>query len=211
MSRLLELFKGTGSVGEVFTSLYPDSEIISLDINPATNPTHCCDIINFQYEQYPRDYFSCIWASPDCTYFSTAQYRWIKSEKTKDSYKWESREHLETKRRECWKYVERVVQIIEYFNPPAFFIENPARGAMRHVPVLASIPKYEFAYCQFGFLYQKPTAIWSNRPLVSNKCKCIGKHIAQIGNKRDAGGSYVATTNDRYKIPAPLLLYLLTT
>ena len=36
MSRLLELFKGTGSVGEAYKTLYPEAEIISLDINPAT-------------------------------------------------------------------------------------------------------------------------------------------------------------------------------
>ena len=64
--RVLELFKGTGSVGRVIKENYPEAEIISLDILKKYQPTHCCDILTFDYKQYPRGHFDLLWASPEC-------------------------------------------------------------------------------------------------------------------------------------------------
>ena len=47
MPRLLELFKGTGSVGRAFEALGWD--VTSLDIDPKANATYTCDIADFDY------------------------------------------------------------------------------------------------------------------------------------------------------------------
>ena len=75
MVRLLELFSGTGSVGNVCETLGWES--ISVDIElPAT---HRCDIMVFDYKKYPKDYFDIVWASPPCTEYSKAKTRGLRN------------------------------------------------------------------------------------------------------------------------------------
>ncbi len=47
--KLLELFKGTGSVGKVFKELYPNGDVVSVDILKKYSPTFCGDIMDFDY------------------------------------------------------------------------------------------------------------------------------------------------------------------
>ena len=69
LMRLLELFSGTGSVGNVARNM--GFEIISLDMDmEATIKT---DIMNWDYTIYPRKHFQVIWASPPCTEYSRAK------------------------------------------------------------------------------------------------------------------------------------------
>ena len=60
---LLELFKGTGSVGKVFKRRGWD--VVSLDIDAEFRPTIVCDIMKWDYKRFKRrpDF---IWASPPC-------------------------------------------------------------------------------------------------------------------------------------------------
>ena len=57
---VLELFSGTGSIGKVCDKLGWDAISVDLEL-PAT---HECDVMDFDYKQYPKDYFSIVWASP---------------------------------------------------------------------------------------------------------------------------------------------------
>ena len=72
---ILELFKGTGSVGKVCESM--GFNVISVDIVERYKPTHLCDIMEFDYKQYPRDYFSVVWVSPPCTNYSRLKNVWF--------------------------------------------------------------------------------------------------------------------------------------
>ena len=195
MINVLELFKGTGSFGKAIKEIYPEANIISLDILAKYEPTYCCDILDFEYKQYPVGHFDIIWASPECKVFSQRQYSNI-------GRIYESREHLEQVRLEHHKYVERTVEIIRYFNPEWWFIENPYYSAMREVPVMKKLPSYRFDYCQFGFDYKKPTRIWTNRTdLTDTSCTCASKHRQM---------QYSTSQDQRYSIPRDLLLHLLT-
>ena len=49
--KVLELFKGSGSISEYFENT--DNEIISLDIVSKYLPTICCDIMEWDYKEYP--------------------------------------------------------------------------------------------------------------------------------------------------------------
>ena len=84
MTKLLELFSGTMSVGKVADNL--GYQVVSLDIcdyNGKFSPSHKIDILEFDYKQYDKDYFDVIWASPPCVYYSTLQYGWY-GQKKKD-------------------------------------------------------------------------------------------------------------------------------
>ena len=70
--RLLELFSRTTSVSKVAKAIGA-WETISLDIDPKFNPDLCMGIMDFDEAQYSKDYFSFVWASPDCRAYSVAR------------------------------------------------------------------------------------------------------------------------------------------
>lgn len=209
--RVLELFKGTGSVSKIFEPA--GHKVVSLDIIESFNPTHCCDILDFDYKQYPPGYFKLIWASPECKVFSQLQQTNIGPNR-----KWKDWDALKEVRRANSKYVEKVLEIIDYFQPKEWYIENPWSSAMKELPCMQGLKSYRFDYCQFGYGYKKPTRIWTNREDMQDRpCTCTGPHRFQIGNylgagRRSAGhhGADNTTGNrdERYRIPEDLLLYM---
>ena len=71
--KLLELFAGTGSVGEAFQQAGYD--VVSLDITDkgGKKPTIQIDIMDWDFKQYPPGTFSVVWASPPCEHYSLAR------------------------------------------------------------------------------------------------------------------------------------------
>ena len=69
--RLLELFSGTGSVGDVARDL--GYTVISLDGDMEANIQ--IDIMDWDYTFFERKSFDVIWASPPCTEYSRAKTR----------------------------------------------------------------------------------------------------------------------------------------
>ena len=67
---VLELFSGTGSVGKVCKEI--GWHVVSLDIDPRADIV--CDILEWDYMQYPKDHFSVVWASPPCDEYSCMNY-----------------------------------------------------------------------------------------------------------------------------------------
>lgn len=203
--KVLELFKGTGSVGKCL----PEAEIYSVDILKKFNPTFCGDIMDFNYKQFEVGYFDIIWASPECKVFSQLQNTHIG-----ENRKWKSKEDLDIVRKDNWKYVLKVLEIVDYLKPKYWFIENPWNSAMKDIPQLKQLKSYRFDYCRFGFQYKKPTRIWTNRNDIEDHiCNCKNnKHPFRIGmnNHLLEGQGKDKTKQDiRYRIPTELILYLI--
>lgn len=190
--RLLELFSGTGSVRKAVSDQF--TEIVSIDILPKFNPTECIDILLFDYRKYPPNYFDTIWASPPCTEYSKIMTRRPRNLVLANSI------------------VKRTLEIIDYFNPRQWFLENPATGLLKNQGLLDGRLFFDVDYCMYGFEYRKRTRIWTNKIDFSPKLcdtKCIGysngKHIKSFGN----GKLKNLSTNQRYAIPILLIQDLL--
>ena len=198
--KLLELFSGTGSVGKVAKDM--GFEVVSLDLK---NADINCDILNWDYQQYPVKHFDMIWASPPCTEYSRAKTTGVR------------------KIAEANKIVLKTIEIIKYFQPTVFIIENPQTGLLKNQPFMDEFSYVDVDYCMYGFNYRKRTRLWNNLVYFqAKKCdrncgKMIGnKHIETAqrlpsGTKNDWGENFTKhTQTDLYKIPEPLIYDILT-
>jgi len=212
--KVLELFKGTGSVGKIIEELYPDAEIYSVDILKKYNPTYCGDIMTWNYKQFPEGYFNMIWASPECKVFSKLQHTWLKTGKRKEKGKWDSVEHLNRVRQDHGQFSAKAVEIINYFKPKSWFVENPYHSAMKDLPHMKELPSYRFDYCRYGFPYKKPTRIWTNLKFDDVICNCKERHKQRVGIGNGSEFIYNTELGDskgisqRYQIPFKLLRHL---
>jgi hypothetical protein len=204
--KVLELFCGTKS----FTKLIEPyaNEIITLDFCKKYNPTICCDILEWDYTQYPRGYFDFIWASPNCKEWSIANCKPVN----------ERIEKIENSR----QIVKRTLDIISYFNPTYYVLENPQTGRLKNEPMMDNIPFVDLDYCKYGYPYRKRTRFWTNiewtpKPLCLKRngyCKgkndqieLLGKYSHPSGFGREAkhyknsGQTYIKSYNQRISIP----------
>ena len=217
---VLELFSGTGSVGKVCHQLGWD--VVSVDLElPAT---HECDIMDFDYKQYPKDYFSIVWGSPPCTDYSTLQNCWL-GRKKGDGIVY-TREVMEDRMNQADKLVLKTFEIIEYFNPELWCVENPATGKLKSREIMKDIPFYDVSYCMYSdWGYEKKTRIWTNKKdwnnLLCDKSGACGnmidkKHKLRVSDVhsentgKDKSIDYGSGTNklDRYRVPEKLILSL---
>jgi hypothetical protein len=211
--KVLELFKGSGSITKHYKNT--DAEIISLDILSKYSPTICSDIMEWDYKIYPIGYFDIIWASPECKIFSMLQNCRIGNHKTAS---WKNKEELKEQRDIHSKFIKKTIEIIKYFNPTFYFIENPLHSKIWDYVEDDYKNKFVIVdYCYFGYRYKKPTKILTNKKLDNKRCSCK-KHNLRIGvnpygkMKNAIGVQFDNTTiNERYSIPPLLLEYLLET
>ena len=164
MINILSLFSGTGS----WTKPYENDSsfnIIQLDNNTdmLTNADIQEDILKWDYKEWflksGLNKIDVIYASPPCNLYFT------------------NLKHLngcirytEPDKQLSIKLVDRTIEILKYFKPAFWVIENPMAKMRKHYPeILGEKPKV-FYYCMWGMRYKKPTDIWTNLKIESPKC-----------------------------------------
>jgi len=193
MVRVLELFSGTGSVGKCCDKLGWDK--ISVDmLLPAD---HECDIMVFDYKQYPQDHFDIVWASPPCTEYSKAKTRGVRDIKGAN------------------KIVLKTLEIIKYFDCEYWFLENPQTAKLKDQYFMESLPYVECEYCMYRKPYRKRTRIWTNKKdiklkLCDKNCGSFinGKHVGSCGNGRNKYSDKSYSLHEKYSIPEDLIFSL---
>ena len=77
--------------------------------------------------------------------------------------------------------VQKSLDIIDYFKPKAFIVEDPYTGMLKKRPLMLPMEQYlrRVTYCRYGLPYKKETAIWTNlgeywqpRPLCTRANPC---------------------------------------
>ena len=196
--RLLELFAGTGSVGEAFRER--GWEVVSLDRDMDADLR--MDIMDWDYRRdFEPGHFDMIWASPPCTEYSVAKTRGVR------------------RIPEANLVVQRTLEIIHYFHPIAYFLENPQTGQLKNQPFMQGNRYTDVDYCRYGTAYKKRTRLWNNCPFFQGRlCHklCGQMNEAKTRHREQAqnGLHYVngVATNSRtftrmqlYRIPRALV------
>ena len=198
--RCLELFSGTGSVGKLLKKR--GHEVISLDLKGADIN---CDILDWDYKKYKPGHFTYIHSSPPCDTFSTCRKSWFGRRLKAHNMEVFTREQFEQDQLSIGvPILNKTLEIIKYFNPKYWTLENPQSGDMKRW-IDKELEYTDIDYCRYGFLYRKRTRIWNNfgfKGLLCNKiCGNIvdGKHIQALGRTDTLS---MAT---RYSIPPKLI------
>ena len=192
--KLLDLFAGTGSIGNVGKEMGWD--VISLDRDMAADIK--CDIMDWDYTVYPNKYFDVIWASPPCTEYSIA-----KTTAPRD---------IEGAN----KIVQRTLDILEYFEAKYWIIENPQTGYLKDQIMMWGLPFKDIDYCKYGMPYRKRTRIWNNvfrwepKPLCKRDCLAMdeNKKKHKMIAQRGATPAYPHTKfkqSELYTVPRELI------
>jgi hypothetical protein len=196
--QVLELFAGSRSIGKVAEAL--GMEVYSSDLVPFDGIDYSVSILDFDVSKVP---FSpdIIWASPPCTAFSVASigrnWNHDKTPKTDGA-------------RLGIQLVEKTIEIIKYFNPKYFFIENP-RGMLRKMPIMDEFDRETVTYCQYGDERMKPTDIWTNSDVWIPKPTCKNGDSCHVSAPRGSvtGTQGLKNAYERSKIPSELCFEIL--
>ena len=192
--RVLELFSGTGSVGNVCRRL--GCEVTSLDRDMPADIR--MDILDWNYASLPPNSFDVIWASPPCTEYSVAKTVGVR------------------KLDEANAIVKRTIEIIQYFNPTYWMMENPQTGLLKHQSVVADLPYNDLDYCKYGMPYRQRTRLWNNieawipRPLCKKDCGHMNGNVHEQSAQQSPQIHLASVrrrylTRELYKVPEPLL------
>ncbi len=207
--RVLELFSGTKSIGKAF----PDDEVISVDLDPHFNPTHLCSIFDFDYKQY--DSFDYIHASPPCRWYSVLNAAFYGRNRTVDGEKviFTKEIHKRKLEEESDKLVQKALEIIDYFHPKCWTMENPycprMWNSLVNRPIVDGLPYTIVDYCMYDYPVKKQTILFNNMELELKTCDKSHNHYRiahKIGKTGEQLGYKDMTLYERYRIPHALCL-----
>jgi len=206
--KLLELFSGTHSIGKVAEDMNID--VVSLDRDlpeydksdkerkyKSKHHIKSC-LLEWDYKKdFKEGDFDIITASPSCFYWSHLRKCWYNayydvenmkfSRSKKDGYiKFTEKELQDDIDKYGKPQVDKVIEILEYFKPKYYWIENPKGSSMKDYLYEKGYTNDNLvSYCKYGFPYQKHTRFWTNIPnFKGNVCKNDCEFIIDVNDKK---------------------------
>ena len=182
--KVLELFSGTHSIGVVAKKLNYDVVSLDRDLDAKstmydyTSPHHIkCDIMTWDYKKdFKKGDFYIITASPVCAVWSCLKNCWI-GRKLKNG----TIGSKATIQNDIDLYgkpmVDKVFEIIEYFKPKYYWIENPISSSMwNYIKTKWDFDDdekfHKVDYCKYSnWGYKKPTIFLTNINVNFMRCK----------------------------------------
>ena len=155
---ILELFAGTKSWTKPYES---DARFQQLSIELEMYAgTVCRDILQWNYKaECAGTKFSVLYASPPCNLYFT-------NLKNLNG----TRIYTEKEKELSLKLVDKTIEILNYFKPKYFVIENPVGKMRKHYPQINGFAPLLVDYCEYGVPYKKPTYLWTNIDLKPKRC-----------------------------------------
>ena len=209
--KVLDLFSGTGSVTTAVTETFPGAECVSVDMQSVGGfiPLHTVDILKWPYKDlYPSGYFDYIFAGVPCE-------KWCKFSRNYNGMPNSNEMKL------ARKVVAKTLEIIKYFKPKSYFIENPRGTFLSKEPCMRGRKQINVDYCMYGCLHKKPTTIFTNMKdlklmTCNGKCKYIknGLHAERVlGLTRNKDGIFqrALKKSERGAYPKDLIKFIFTT
>lgn len=200
--KILELFKGTGSVGKIAKKM--GMTVMSVDVEAKYLADITEDILEWDYKKfYAETDFTpdFIWASPPCNTFGVIAYSFAERN-TKTATPYSARAKKGT------AILHRTLEIIDYFkkqNPNLLYvIENP-RAMMRFDKKIQKVPFRDTTlYCLYNDVKRKPTDFFNNVDLnlKSTDTPCP--------NKDELVNTLKLPLDKRYAIPPKLVRTILS-
>ena len=132
-----------------------------------------------ELQTIPPKHFDVLWASQPCTEYSRA---------------------LTTRPRDIEGaniILQRTLDILEYFEPKRWMIENPQSGLMKDQIEMWGIPFKDIDYCKYDMPYRKRTRIWNNVFTWQPQALCNKDCNSMNGNKHIATAQRGASGKDR--------------
>jgi len=147
-------------------------DVISVDINPAFEPTINVDILTWDYQSVLTPLtLKVVACSPPCTAFRSANTRGVRDLDKGNAL------------------VQKCLEIVHYLQPDFWFLENPRLGLLKNQDYMQDIPYVDIDYCQFcDWGYQKPTRFWGSpeigrlAPVKCNGRDCVNPVTRNSGN-----------------------------
>ena len=191
MVKVLSLFSGTHSIGKVckqrgWYEVSLDKDLgSSCALGSDYKSQHHIqeDIFKWDYKMFPTGYFDIITASPVCLWWSALRRTWI-GRKLKHMNRPLTAQDIDNDIDTYGKpMVDKVREIIDYFKPKFYWIENPKTGRMKEY--ITDLPYYDVDYCKYSkWGYKKTTRFWTNiKKFIPKKCKKDCENIVKYKNQ----------------------------
>ncbi|MFM7980991.1 MAG: hypothetical protein ACKPKO_16910, partial [Candidatus Fonsibacter sp.] len=111
--------------------------------------------------------------------------------------------------------------IIRYFDPMCWIIENPQTGKLKEQEFMTDLPFKDVDYCKYGMPYRKRTRLWNNVecwdpiPLCQKDCDSMSDNIRRhkgTAQRRPPDGreGRRCRHEERYKVPESLISEIFT-
>lgn len=194
-NNILSLFSGTQS----WTQFYDKSKynIYNIDLMYHYSDTLCRNILIWDYKDEIKDKIDIIYASPPCNFYFTNMKHGIMPSYSRNKGSG-NRNYTEYEKKLSLDLVNKTIEIIEYFKPKFWIIENPRAKMRKHYPKILNREPITIDYCRYGVNYKKPTDLWLSFEF-NNILRCNHKkHDKTI--KRLKSGKYIS---EQYRAMIP--------